>query len=93
MGQKNIFEKDPQAIWPYTIDYVNLLPTGETISSVTWTVPTGITKVSQANTTTTATVVLSGGTAGQRYEVLCHIVTTPSGYEDDRTIIIQAVPK
>jgi hypothetical protein len=93
MGYKNSFEKDPQAIWPYTINYVNLLPTGETISSVTWTVPNGLTKVSQANTTTTATAVLSGGTAGQQYEVLCHITTTPGGYEDDRTIIIKAVPK
>lgn len=93
MGKSNIFEKDPQAKWPYTIDFVNLLPTGETLSTVTWTVPTGLTKVSQANTTTAATAVLSGGTVGETYEVLCHIVTTPGGYENDRTIIIKCVPK
>lgn len=93
MGYKNSFEKDPRSKWPYTIDYVNLLPTGETISGVTWTVPSGLTKVSQANTTTTATAVLSGGTAGEMYTVEALMVTTPGGHEDHRTIYIQMVPK
>jgi hypothetical protein len=54
---------------------------------VTWTFPDeGVELVEQSEAGTVATVRVSGGTAGERYEVTCHIVTTPSGYEDERTI-------
>lgn len=41
-----------------------------TISTVTHTVPTGLTKVSESNDTTTSTVRLSGGTHGSTYQVI-----------------------
>ncbi len=81
--------KDPQAVLDYTIDWAakNWLATGETIQTSTWTVATGLTKDSDTKTSTTATVWLSGGTAGQTYAVTNHIVTD-QGREDDRTFYV-----
>ena len=60
---------------------------GETISTSTWTVPSGITKDSDSGTTTKATIWLSGGTAGEDYDLVNHVVTS-SDREDDRTITV-----
>ena len=56
--------KDPESVLDYTINWSDFLTTGDTISSATYTVDTGLTKDSNSNTTTTTTVTLSGGTAG-----------------------------
>ena len=70
-------DKDPSDVIDYGLDYANWLETGEEITGTpTWTVPTGITKSAQANTTTTATAMLSGGTAGKIYIVSCTVNTT-----------------
>jgi hypothetical protein len=82
------FSKDPNAILDYAIDWSAWLGT-DTIASSTWTVPTGITKVSDTNTTTKTTIWLSGGTAGQVYTLTNRIVTTGVRTED-RSIIIYA---
>ena len=79
------FNKDPDAVLDYTWDWSDWLPSGDTIASYTFTVPAGITKDSDSNTTTAVTAWMSGGTAGLSYDVVCHIVTT-AGREDDRTI-------
>jgi hypothetical protein len=81
------FLKDPDATLDYSIDW-SLYLVVDTISAVTWTVPTGITKVSDSHTTTVATAWLSGGTAGADYPVTCR-VTTVGGRVDDRTILIR----
>lgn len=81
------FVKDPNAVLDYQINWATWLGS-DTIASVTWTVSTGITKDSQSNTTTTATIWLSGGTAGTTYECVCRIVTA-GGRTDDRTIGIR----
>lgn len=86
----NQFRKDPQAILDYQIDWSSWLQGGDTISASTWTVPSGLTRTNDVFTSTTTTVWLSGGTAGQRYEVINH-VTTAGGREDDRTIYISVV--
>jgi hypothetical protein len=79
--------KDPQAILSYSINWAAWL-VSDTIASVVWTVPVGITSVSQSNTTTVATIKLSGGSAGDApYPLNCHIVTA-GGFEDDRTLFI-----
>jgi len=71
--------KDPDAVLDYTIDWDdNVLVTGETISTSTWTVPTGITKDSDTKTNGTATITLSGGTAGEEYILTNKIVTSAS---------------
>lgn len=85
--------KDPQAVLDYTFNWGGASPgpwlqAGETISSVTFTVATGITKDSQSNTSTTATAWLSGGTAGEDYEVACKI-TTSQGRIDERTLTVR----
>lgn len=83
----NYFIKDPDSTLDYTVDWTQWMSSGDTIASVTWTVPSGITQVTSTNTSTKAIVWLSGGTVGQSYQVRCRIVTV-GGRTDDRTITI-----
>ena len=75
-------DKDPDEVLAYTIDWQDsadpVLGTSETISTSTWTVPAGLTKDSDSKTNTTATVVLSGGTAEVKYQIANKIVTDSS---------------
>lgn len=75
------FLKDPNATTDWTLDWsawLNSTVTGDTIASVLWTVQAGLTKTQQTNTTTTATVWLSGGVLRKVYTITCQI-TTASG--------------
>ena len=81
------YVKDPNAVLDYTVDWADWLASGETIATVTWTVETGLTKDSNTNTNTTATVWLSGGTDGTKYTVACKIVTSASR-TDERSFTI-----
>ena len=85
------FVKDSDAVLDYTVNWADWLGV-DTISSSSWTVPTGLTEDSDSNTDQTATVWLSGGTVGQTYEVVNSIVTA-AGREDDRTIVIRVEEK
>ncbi len=68
--------KDPASVLDYTINFTNWLASGDTITGTpTWTADTGITKGTETNTTTAATLFLSGGTAGDIYEIKCVAVT------------------
>lgn len=82
------FVKDPDAVLDYTEDWSEWMVSGDSIVSSSWTVPTGITKDSDAFTGTETVVWLSGGTVGQVYQLTNHIVTA-DGREDDRTIAIR----
>jgi len=83
------FNKDPQAVLDYTIDWTKWLDeVGDSIATSTWIVPTGLTKVTETNTTKLATVWLSGGTAGTNYTVTNRIMTV-AGRTDDRSITIR----
>lgn len=88
MPARGHFTKDPDEVLDYTVDWDNRLLTGETISTSTWVIPTGITKDSDANDDTTATVWLSGGTAGTNYS-LVNRITTSQGRTYDQTITIR----
>lgn len=79
--------KDPNATLEFGRDWSTWLPAGDTIVTSTWIIPTGLTKTDESNTTTTATVWLSGGTLGQSYEITNRIVTA-QGRTDDRSIQI-----
>ena len=84
------FNKDPDELLDYEWDFsLQLAEDGsDTITGTpTITVPTGITLENQSNTTTTITAWLSGGTAGQRYEVECDM-STVGGRTYSRTILI-----
>jgi hypothetical protein len=84
------FLKDPSAVLDYSFDWTTDGWIGsDTITGTpTWTVPAGLTKDSQSNTTTVATAVISGGTHGTDYDVACKI-TTAAGRTDERTFRLQ----
>lgn len=88
------FEKDPQAVLDYSVDWTSFLETAETIFSSQWIVPTGITLAESGHTTKVATAWLSGGTLGQSYELVNRVTTnnTPARV-DERTIIVTIVNK
>ena len=81
--------KDPDSVADYKFDWSRWLEetttTTDTISSSSWTVDSGLTKDSDSNSTTTATIWVSGGTAGTAYQATNRIVTA-GGRTADRTI-------
>jgi len=79
------FTKDPNAILDYTIDWTRWLA-GDQLATSEWLVPTGLTKMADSKTASSATVWLSGGTAGQSYTVTNRITTT-AGRTEDRSFI------
>jgi hypothetical protein len=81
------FTKDPQAVLDYRIDWSEWLD-GDTISTSEWSVPGGLVLESESNTTTAATVWLSGGTYNASYDITNEI-TTAGGRTDNRTITIK----
>lgn len=81
------FTKDPNAILDYTIDWTRWLA-GDQVATSEWLVPTGLTKVADSKTSSSATVWLSGGTAGQSYAVTNRITTT-GGRTEDRSFTIR----
>lgn len=79
-------DKDSNDILDYIFDWTNFLD-GDTIQTSTWTVPAGITKVTDTKTDKKATIWLSGGTNGQTYTVLNRIVTA-GGRTKDKSFCI-----
>lgn len=87
------YKKDPDAVLDYSFDWSEYLtPLGDTISSVTWVTSSGLTKVSQSNTPTTATAFVSGGVEGSTETLTCRIVTA-GGRTDDRSINLKIVSR
>lgn len=67
--------KDPADVADYSIDWSDRIG-GDAITSVTWTIPAGITQVSQAAPSGAVTsLFLSGGVNGTIYSIGCRIVT------------------
>lgn len=91
-------EKDPYAVLDYTLDFTNWLPTGDTISSATITAQAitddaaPLVVDTTSHTDTVATGDLSGGTAGNIYNVEYKIDTT-NGLKDSRNIRIKVVER
>jgi hypothetical protein len=81
------YVKDPAAQLDYTVDWTTWLD-GRTIAASVFTVPVGLTKVSESNDTTSATVIVSGGSAGLAYTITNQI-TTSTGLVDERSFIIR----
>lgn len=78
--------KDPNGVLDYERDWSTwLAASSDTIQSSTWIVPAGLTKDSESNTATTASVWLSGGTVGSDYRVTNRVVTV-GGRTDDRSM-------
>lgn len=86
------FKKDPNAILDYGFNWASWLVTGETITTSTWTVPTGITQYDTGRSNTVTTIWLSGGTVGGEYDIVNHIVTS-DGREEDRTLTVAVMER
>lgn len=82
------FSKDPNAALYYGFDWSDWFASGETIDTVVWTVPAGLTGGTEANDGEVVKILLSGGTAGEEYEVSARITTT-DGQTDERTLLIR----
>jgi len=79
----------------YEIDWTPWLDAGDTISTDSWVVTgpdTALVLGTHSHTPTTATVWLSGGTAGSSYRVTGTIITA-ANRTDLRTIKINAVAR
>lgn len=71
--------KDPADVLDYSIDWhdqLTLPAAPDSIASVVWVVPAGLTAGIQIHALGVATIWLSGGTAGVEYVVTCRITTT-----------------
>lgn len=64
----SVASKFPDEKLDYTIDWTNPLD-GATISSSSFTVPSGLTKESESSSSSTTTVKLSGGALDEEYDV------------------------
>lgn len=81
------FTKAVGAKLDYGFDWSDWLQDGETISTSTWTVPSGLTEVSDSNDATGTKVWISGGTDREIYTITNKIVTTDNR-EDTRSHVI-----
>lgn len=95
------FQKDPDVIKTLTINWVTPISglnngslndigylQGRTILSSSFIVQSGITNDSDTNTTTSASITLSGGTIGQDY-LVTNRISISDGNTEDRTIKVQ----
>ena len=82
-----IAQKDPNEVTDFAIKWKDWLA-GDTISTSSWTVPDGITKVSDTKTDDVATIWVSGGTDGSDYVLLNTIVTTGTRTEERDILIL-----
>jgi len=76
----------------YAINLAEWLPAGDTLSVVTYNVPSGITKVSDSFTATVITMwlSLSAATVGQSYTITATYMTA-MGRIDEHNIIITVI--
>jgi hypothetical protein len=84
-----LFVKDPNSVLDFKVNWADWLQESETIATSNFTVPAGLTRDSQNNTTTTATVWLSGGTGGGTVYKVVNRITTNQGRTEDRTLEIR----
>jgi len=78
------FVKDPADRLDYQIDWSAWLD-ADAIAASAWTVPAGLTEYAASNTTTLATVWLTGGAAGSEY-LVTNQITTAGGRIAQRSI-------
>ena len=86
------FTKDPDSVLDYVMDWSDWLGATDTISVSTWAADAGITIDSNTNSTTTATVWLSGGTVRRKY-IVTNSIETNEGRSVDRSILVRCIEK
>lgn len=93
MATFKTFIKDPDSNLDYTVDWTKwLAKASDTIASVTWVVPDGITQTNMTNTSKTATIWLDSGVLGSSYTVTNRI-TTLGGRIEDHSFILKLQEK
>ena len=87
----SMFIKDPSDVKDFTVDFSNLLPDGAALTgSATITADAGITVDSNSVSSPDVTVRLSGGTAGNRYNVAVSIASDGSEtYERSFDVVVE----
>ena len=84
--------KDPEARLDYAVDWGAYYLELDTLAASSWSVTPeetgGVTVVGGNFTETIAAVQVSGGIAGRIYRLTNH-VTTASGFEDSRSILLR----
>jgi hypothetical protein len=91
-------EKDPYAVLDYTLDFTNWMPDSDTISTIAVTAETisgdssPLVVDSSTNTDYLVTATISGGTAGNIYNLEYKIDTT-NGLKDSRNFRIKVVER
>lgn len=83
------FCKTPTEKLDYRVDWATWLG-ADTITTSTWTVPTGLTSVTQSNTTTDATIWIESGSVGTSY-ILTNSIITTGGRKSTRSFILNVV--
>ena len=96
-----VWQKDPTDILTIGLWWPDVIARGDTLAAVSWTVPTGLTKVSEGINATAlvdsgktypigqvSLVRLSGGTANTEYTVACTL-TTGDGDVYERSVIVE----
>lgn len=80
----SVIDKDPESTLSYELDWTQWLPSGDEVSTSTWSVETitgdsdNLSTTGNTNTTTTTTITLTGGTTGNIYKVHNTVVTANS---------------
>ena len=87
----SIYRKTTEEVLFYGWDYIDALPAGDSIASSTWTVDTGITKLSESLQGLETEIMLSGGTLGEGYKAKNVVTGSPSGTVLARTIQVVIV--
>ena len=80
--------KTANGVLDFQLDWSTWLASGDTISTSTWTLETGITNDSDSSADTTTTITISSGTTGKTYEVTNAIVTT-NGFDAERSFYLK----
>lgn len=78
------FELDPDSTDEFEFDLTPDLD-GDTISTVTFVLPDGLTQVSSSNTDKTATIFVTGAARCALYRIICRY-TTANGITRDKTL-------
>jgi hypothetical protein len=89
VSDRKTIVKDPQASLDYSIDLTDwLAAVSDTLATATWTISPGLTKISETNTATVATVKVSGGVLNSTEWAKLHFETANARI-DERTIYFQ----
>lgn len=80
--------KDPGDDLDYVNNWANVLTTGETITTSTWTVPAGLTSHDESHTGTTAVIWLAGGVVDVDY-TLTNVITTSLARVFERDVVLK----